>query len=171
MEFTKTTCTRREPSFTRAKKSSGTWETNIADTNWSLFIPVRKDTLESKLCACVFPLVCLFLYPPSGSGQIWFSANFVPLVLCLLGLFDCTYIPIVKPLLTLPNSKFAFSLLLFSQLMCVSFFFFFLLFFFCFLFLVLFRFFFCSFSLFCHFLLVSNLLSVKINLKKTLGVY
>ena len=109
MKFTKTTCTRREPSFTRAKKSSGTWETSIADFNWSLFIPVPKGTQASKLCVCVFPLVCLFLRPPSGSRQKWFSANFVP----LLGLFDCTYIATDKPLLTLvlPITNYKFPLL------------------------------------------------------------
>ena len=145
MEFTKTTCTRREPSFTRAKTSSGTWETNIADTNWSLFIAVRKDTPESKLCVCFSS--CLFIFVSTlGKRANLIYANFVPLVVCLLGLFDCTYIPIVKPLLTLPNSKFAFSLLLSSQLMCVSFFFS-PCFFFCFLFLVLFRFCFVVFSL------------------------
>ena len=109
MKFTKTTCTRREPSFTRAKKSSVTWETSIADFNWSLFIPVPKGTQASKLCVCVFPLACLFLRPPSGSRQKWFSANFVP----LLGLFDCTHITTDKPLLTLvlPITNYKFPLL------------------------------------------------------------
>ena len=112
MKFTKTTCTRREPSFTRAKKSSGTWETSIADFNWSLFIPVPKGTQASKLCVCVFSLACLFLWVLSGSKQKWFSTNFVPLRSVCLGLFDCTYITTDKPLLTLAlpitNYKFPF---------------------------------------------------------------
>ena len=107
-----TTCTRREPSFTRAKKSSGTWETSIADFNWSLFIPVPKGTQASKLCVCVFPLACLFLRPPSGSRQKWFSANFVPLGSVLPGLFDCTYITTDKPLtLALPITNYKFHFL------------------------------------------------------------
>ena len=80
------------------------------------------------------------------------------------------------------TSLFAFNLLLSSQLMCVSFFvvvvfcfLFFSLVFFCCCCFCLFvfgfvSFLFCSFSLFCHFLLVFNLLFVKIN-KKHLGVY
>ena len=53
------------------------------------------------------------------------------------------------------TSLFAFSLLLSSQLMCVFLFFFW--------FFVFVSFLFCSFSFFCHFLLVFNLLFVKIN--------
>ena len=117
MKFTKTTCTQREPSFTRVKKSSGTSEPSIADFNWSLFIPVPKGTQASKLCVCVFSLACLFLWAPSGSKQKWFSANFVPLRSVCLGLFDCTYITTDKPLLTLalPITNYKFPLKFLEQ--------------------------------------------------------
>lgn len=38
-----------EPSFTRVRKSSGTWERNTAIFSLSLFILVQKDILESKM--------------------------------------------------------------------------------------------------------------------------
>ena len=68
------------------------------------------------------------------------------------------------------TSLFAFSLLLSSQLMCVSFFYYFIFFLVFFLGFGFVSFLFCSFSIFCHFLLVFNLLFDKIN-KKHLGVY
>ena len=114
MKFTKTTCTRREPSFTRAKKSSGTWETSIADFNWSLFIPVPKGTQASKLCVCVFSS-CLFVF--CGHLRVVDKNDLVPILYPCWALFaglifDCTYITTDKPLLTLAlpitNYKFPF---------------------------------------------------------------
>lgn len=58
MKFIKTMCTLMEPSFTRVRKSSGTWERNTAIFSLSLFILVQKDILESKMynvdiCRCI----------------------------------------------------------------------------------------------------------------------